>query len=245
MTYFMTKQWRSNIPHVDRAPYSTQCSGEEGRGWRRGTGVSAVISLGAHFKATLATHSRAVFQRFAAAATRFTWLHLNLASSAPPSPTPSHDACVLACYLRLWDKAACDPLGQKKKKRCRRQKKQEAWRSCDISGKSPIGQESPAAISKPQLPPSPSTPPRNLRSRAKMKNEEYYDFTHSCQKDINRIQLRRRLDTEILLCAVNKRPAPSRRAALMQCYEGGMYGEADIHTLGSDLTLLSWLARNE
>lgn len=54
----------------------------------------------------------------------------------------------------------------------------------------------------------------------KMKNGEYYDFTHSCQKDINRIQLERRLDTEILLCAVNKRPALSRRAALMRCYEG-------------------------
>lgn len=57
-----------------------------------------------------------------------------------------------------------------------------------------------------------------------MKNEEYDDFTHSCQKDINRIQLQQRLDTEILLCAVNKRPASSRRAELMRCYKGGMYG---------------------
>lgn len=54
-----------------------------------------------------------------------------------------------------------------------------------------------------------------------MKNGEHYDFTHSCQKDINRIQLQRRLDTEILLCAVNKRPPLSRRAALMRFYKGG------------------------
>lgn len=62
--------------------------------------------------------------------------------------------------------------------------------------------------------------PWNLSHPTKMKNEEYYDFTHSCQKDINRIQLQRRLDTEILLCAVNKRQTQSRRAALMWCYEG-------------------------
>lgn len=55
----------------------------------------------------------------------------------------------------------------------------------------------------------------------KMKNEWIsYDFTHSCQKDINRIQLQRRLDIEILLFAVNRRPALSRRAVLMCCYEG-------------------------
>lgn len=80
-----------------------------------GRGVCTVVSLGAHFKATLATHSRAGFQRLAAAATRFTRLHLNLASSAKPVPNlPSLDACVLARYLRLWDKATCDSLGQKK-----------------------------------------------------------------------------------------------------------------------------------
>lgn len=32
-------------------------------------------------------------------------------------------------------------------------------------------------------------------------------LTDSCQQDINRVQLQKRLDTEIPLCAVNKRPA--------------------------------------
>lgn len=80
--------------------------------------------------------------------------------------SPSFDACMLARYLRLWDEDAwADPLGQKEKKRKKKTQKKtlqaaeeatrrSAWRSCDISGESPIGQESPAAISKPQLPPS-------------------------------------------------------------------------------------------
>lgn len=41
MTYFMTKQRRSNIPHVDRAPYSPQWSGEEGEGMAEEGGGSA------------------------------------------------------------------------------------------------------------------------------------------------------------------------------------------------------------
>lgn len=57
------------------------------------------------------------------------------------------------------------------------------------------------------------------KPRPPYKNEQYYHFTDSCQKDINRIQLQRRLDTEILLCVANKRQTLSRRLALMQCYE--------------------------
>lgn len=41
MTYFMTKQRRSDIPHVDRAPYSPQCSGEDGEGMAEEGGGSA------------------------------------------------------------------------------------------------------------------------------------------------------------------------------------------------------------
>lgn len=81
-----------------------------------------------------------------------------------------------------------------------------------------ISQMPPTAKSHHSYPSSPS--PRNLSHPRKMKNEQYYHFTDSCQKDINRIQLQKRLDTEIPLCAVNKRQTPSRRPALMRRYEG-------------------------
>lgn len=44
MTYFVTKRRRGDIPHVDRAPYSPQCSGE-GVGVGRGGG-----RLRSHFR---------------------------------------------------------------------------------------------------------------------------------------------------------------------------------------------------
>lgn len=133
---------------------------------------------------------------------------------------------MVVCYSRVT--VTKPPVSNCDKNR-RRQKKQQ--------GKAPeelwCKQQRPLRLAKPSVkslqqlfsntanpPPPPLQPPRNLSGRRKMKNEEYYDFTHSCQKDINRIQLQWRLDTEILLCAVNKRQAASRRASLMQWYEG-------------------------
>lgn len=81
-----------------------------------------------------------------------------------------------------------------------------------------ISQMPPTAKSNHNHPSSSS--PWNLTHPTNMKNEQYYHFTDSCQKDISWIQLQKRFDTELLLCAVNKRQALSRRPALMRRYEG-------------------------
>lgn len=112
-----------------------------------------------------------------------------------------------------------------------------------------ISQMPPTAKSKHNFPSvlhpcEPLTQPTKLR-----RNEQYRHFTESRRKrDFNRSQLQRRLDTEILLCAVNKRPPLSRRPALMWCYEAECKGsgrEEGIHSLGIHLTLLSRVTYNE
>lgn len=65
-------------------------------------------------------------------------------------------------------------IEKKKNVLAKETRRRSAWRSCDISGRSPIGQESPPAISKAQLPSSltvyaPAKPPQPCE-KWKMKN---------------------------------------------------------------------------
>lgn len=127
---------------------------------------------------------------------------------APPPPPTQHGCMLFRVAVIQLPVNNCDkiPTGKKAKRRCKQSLQPHEPLKC---------LQQLNLTTAPLLHPHETSP-----TLQKMKNGEYYDFTHSCQKDINRIQLERRLDTEILLCAVNKRPALSRRAALMRCYEG-------------------------
>lgn len=160
MTYFVSKLRHDDIPHVDRAPYSPQCS-RVGRGEERGRGGSAQwlrSELVSKLRSPL-TQERSVFQRFAASVTAFT----------------------LAQVSRVRFRVVCVPMMKAERemrtKRCW-QKNQRLEELRSGRTRSPIGQESPPAIPKPslspslprRLPPVPHPPPpspRNVRSRAK------------------------------------------------------------------------------
>ncbi len=185
MAPFITRQQHDNIPHVDRTPYSPQRSG--GSAW------PFLPELSSRSPSPLA---RELSPNCCATVLNYIWIS-----------THSHPLIAwLHIILCCCHKAACEWLWQNPhwKKKQHDIKPEEPWctqpnwggQACSNTNHC-ISLMPLTAKSNHKCPWSPS--PRNLIHPTKMKNEQYYHFTDSCQEDFNRIRLRKRSDIEILL----------------------------------------------
>lgn len=192
MASFIAGQQRNNIPHVDRTPYSPQRS--------RGSARPFLPELSSRSSSPLARQlSPSCFVRPQPDALNYIWI-------LSPSPSLSPHSAV-ACYFASLSES-CPGITvtksptEKSNKTSRRRSHDAANSLRDSSPCSRtnhcISQMLPTAKSNRNQPSSPSL--WNLTHPTKMKNEQYYHFTDSCQKDINRIQLQRRLETDPVVC---------------------------------------------
>lgn len=192
MASFIAGQQRNNIPHVDRTPYSPQRS--------RGSARPFLPELSSRSSSPLARQlSPSCFVRPQPDALNYIWI-------LSPSPSLSPHSAV-ACYFASLSESCPGITVTKspteKSNKTSRRRSHDAANS--LRDSRPAAAQTTASVkcfqqlnltaTSPLLHPCETSP-----TPQKWKNEQYYHFTDSCQKDINRIQLQRRLETDPVVC---------------------------------------------